>query len=82
MSDDAAFVQSCADRLGVGWAISGMSLTEMAGYVFELVGTREIKDAAHLKRLLMDSAYVRMLGGAKLTAEEENRLCEILMQHQ
>ena len=82
MSDDAAFVQSCADRLGVGWAISGMSLKEMAGYVFELVGTRAIKDAAHLKRLLMDSPYVRMLGGAKLTVEEENRLCEILMQHQ
>ena len=78
---DAAFVQSCADRLGVGWATASLSLTEMANFVFQMLGTRDIADAEHLKRLFSQSAYTRLLGGAKLNAEEEQRLCGILMKH-
>ena len=81
MSDDAAFVQSCADRLGVGWATASLSLKEMANFVFQMLGTRDITDVDHLKRLFSQSAYTRLLGGAKLNTEEEQRLCSILMQH-
>lgn len=81
-SSDETFVQSAADKLGVGFATRGNTLKELAELLFDLLGKRKLVDAAHMKRLLLESHAQYLVDvSTAFTEEEENRLFSILMKH-
>ncbi len=54
MASDETFVQSCCERLQIGFATRGETLKELAALFMDLL-TRKPIDASHMKRLLFDS---------------------------
>ena len=78
MSSDIAFVQSCADRLGVGYITAGRDLDDLRKLLLHVLGAKPAS-VQHLKRLLMNSPAACVIDVASaLNPQEEARLFGII----
>ena len=81
-TSDTEFVQQCADKWGVGFAIRGQNLDDLASTLFALLKTREIKTVDHMKSLLGGSVVALVCDVQHaLRPEDERRLYSILMKY-
>ena len=71
---DITFVQSCADRLGFGFAIRGSPLPTIRSTVFRILGGKP-KSIAEIESKLS----MHRLDANALTPEEKSRLFAILV---
>ena len=81
-TSDTEFVQQCADKWGVGFAIRGQNLNDLANMLFALLKTRDVKSPEHMKILLAGS-YAALVCDVQhaLVPADEQRLYTILMKH-
>ena len=81
--NDKTFVISIAERYGLGWLVlENQSLQTLSNLVFEVIQTRQIQNADHLRKLLQQSPAGMFMQAGSLSTEEEQRLYNILIQHQ
>ena len=81
-TSDTEFVQQCADKWGVGFAIRGQNLNDLANMLFALLKTREVESVGHMKSLLAGSVVALVCDVRRaLRPEDEQRLFTILMKH-
>ena len=81
-TSDTEFVQQCADKWGVGFAIRGQNLNDLANMLFALLKTRDVKSPDHMKSLLGGSVVALVCDVQHaLVPEDERRLFNILMKY-
>ena len=78
---DAEFVQAWALKLNIGWMTASMNLQQIADTLFVMLGTKDIRDAGHLKLLLSKSPCALIVADVEISADDERRLLEILVKY-
>ena len=82
-SDDMLIVQQCADKLGVGFMLAGMSMEQVVTCMLGFMGGRVPSSPQEMKLRVLNSYAALICHNTEdaLSHEEEQRLYEILKRH-